>query len=89
LRAFTSISIAVIIDIVLFFPCFLSRQPSIKIAIIEAVVNGVFRIGCEILLLPLFWLLVAYVEHKERENFTTVLPACAEQFSSSHYLKES
>ena len=86
-RALASISVAIMIDTWLIFPFFISRQKMLSVAIGETFIDMFVKIGYEILLLPLFWLLVEYVRYKEGRYYQEQLPECSSSYSSVHYLQ--
>lgn len=87
-RAFLSISIGVTVDTWLFFPIVLSRQNSTSAAAMETFFDMFVKIGYEMLLLPLFWILIEYSKYrKQNTSYFDNLPESALPYSSVHYLK--
>lgn len=86
-RALISITAAVIIDAIFILPLLLSRHGVAGVSIVETALDTVFKIGYEILILPICWFLVEYINYKEGRSGREMLPKSAERFSSVSYLQ--
>jgi len=86
LRAFASISTAAAIDTWIIFPLFLSRQKYIGVAAKETFIYMLIKILMEVCLLPLFWIIVEFVKHKEG-GYSSEIPDGSLPFTSVHYMQ--
>lgn len=88
LRAFLSTSSAVIIDSWILFPLSISFIKNAKLsqAIVETFLIMLIKIGYDMLLLPVFWVVVAIIKQKEGIG---ILSDCAVPFSSITYLNQN
>lgn len=88
LRAFLSISFAVAIDTGLFFPFFILRQHyNITASFEEICLHISVKILFEVMLLPVFWLIVECIKLKEGEAEFDTLPECGIFYSSARLLQ--
>jgi uncharacterized integral membrane protein (TIGR00697 family) len=85
LRVFLSSSIGSIVDTWLVFPFFISRQTSLESSLIETCIHMFLKLGYDLLLLPIGWLIIEYIK-RQKNNFDDMLPDFIKQYSSRHYL---
>ena len=78
---------AVIIDTLFIFPFFFTRHHNLKDAITEALVDIVIKMFYEILLLPVIWLIVAYINYRNNQFY--LHSSFSGFYSSVDYLSHS